>query len=286
MVALVFAVLAAMANATGSVLQRLAARTVPEQERLRLRLIGLLMRRRVWLTGIAVLVSGGIFQAIALYHGGLALVQPIAVAELPLALLLSGRVFHGALGPRSWLGILAMSAGLVLFLVALAPSNSHTAARSGLWLAVGAIAGAGTALLVAGAARARGNARSALLAAAAGLGFGLTAALMKSATQDFADGGIGGVLTGWSVYAMGAVGFGAFFLYQHAVHAGPLVASQPPVTIVDPVVAVVLGVVLFGESARAGLWLLPAGLGLCLIAGGAVALSRSPLLGAETARSG
>lgn len=286
MLAIVFALLAAFGNAAGSVLQRFAARTVPTQDRLRLRLIGLLIRRRAWLGGVGLLVCAGVLQALALYRGGLALVQPIAVAELPLALMISGRVFRGALGARAWVGILGMTGGLALVLFALAPSNPAPASpdaqgRPTAWLAAVAGCVVGMGILVLLARGADGNTRCASLAAAAGLGFGLTAALMKAVAVRVAVGGAPAALTSWQPYGMLAAGAGAFFLYQHAVHAGPLVASQPPVTILDPVVSVALGVLVFGESIRTGGWLLLAGVGGVLICAGTVGLSRSPLLSAE-----
>lgn len=284
MLAVVFALLAALGNATGSVMQRLGARAVPPQSGLRLALIGLLMRRRVWLCGVLVLVCAGMLQALALYRGGLALVQPIAVAELPLALMISGRIFHSSLGARAWWGILAMSVGLTLFLFALAPANSDRQGGIGIWVSTLMTGAVAAGLLVSFASRARGNLRSGLLASAAGLGFGYTAALMKASAQAVADGGVAGLFTTWHFYAMVAAGCGAFFLYQHAVHAGPLVASQPPVTLVDPIASVVLGVVVFGESTRAGGWLGLAGAGALLMLAGAITLSRSPLWGAEIAR--
>lgn len=284
--AVVFALLAALGNAAGSVLQRMGARAVPPQAGLRLGLIGMLVRSRVWLCGVLVLVCAGVLQALALYRGGLTLVQPIAVTELPLALMISGRVFRSSLGGRAWLGITALSAGLAVFLFALRPTNSDSVGGDAVWLSAMACGVAGGGLLVAAVRRARGNLRSALLAAAAGLGFGYTAALMKASAQAVADGGVGGLLASWQLYAMVAVGFCAFFLYQHAVHAGPLVASQPPVTLADPMVSVGLGVVVFGESVRGGGWLVLAGAGMALMVLGAVTLSRSPLLGAETSRAG
>lgn len=68
-------------------------------------------------------------------------------------------------------------------------------------------------------------------------------------------------------------------LASHAMAAGPLAASQPGFTICDPVVAILLGVFLFGEHLRATPAALAAQvLGLLILAAGVSALSRSGLI--------
>jgi drug/metabolite transporter (DMT)-like permease len=75
------------------------------------------------------------------------------------------------------------------------------------------------------------------------------------------------------------------FLMQNAVHAGRLIVAQPGITLADPVVAIVWGVVVFRESVQTGPLLAGALCSAALLAGGAVVLARSPLLedeGADT----
>jgi hypothetical protein len=63
--------------------------------------------------------------------------------------------------------------------------------------------------------------------------------------------------------------------------AGPLAASQPGFTILDPVTATVLGVALFGEQVRTTPLALTAEVGgLLALAIGVRTLTRSPLLSA------
>jgi hypothetical protein len=85
------AVLAAGSNALGTVLQRRAALTVPVSTSLRLGLILDLLRRPVWLAGIAGVTASAILQALALASGSLAMVQPVFILELPLALVIGAR---------------------------------------------------------------------------------------------------------------------------------------------------------------------------------------------------
>jgi multidrug transporter EmrE-like cation transporter len=88
--------------------------------------------------------------------------------------------------------------------------------------------------------------KAALLAMAAAAGFGFVAAVIKELSTHLAQ-GPSGIFANWSPYILGLSGVASMYLASHAFHAGPLAASQPGFTIVDPLVASVLGVVLFGE---------------------------------------
>jgi hypothetical protein len=86
----------------------------------------------------------------------------------------------------------------------------------------------------------------------------------------------------WSPYVLLLSGACAFFLASNAFQAGSLAASQPGLTVVDPLVASLLGVVLFGERLNhhpavfAG-EVLAAGVLLASV----IMLSRSPLVQEE-----
>jgi hypothetical protein len=68
-------------------------------------------------------------------------------------------------------------------------------------------------------------------------------------------------------------------LASHALAAGPLAASQPGFTVLDPLSAGLLGVCLFGEHIRAGvLDLAGEALALAVVFAGASALSHSCLI--------
>lgn len=284
MVAIVFALLAAASNAIGAVLQRRAALKAAPELTLRFGLILDLIRRPAWLFGFLALMVAFLCQAIALSIGGLTLVQPFVVTELPFTLLIAGLVFRTRPDRASWLGVLGVSIGLAVLMISLAPEPSgqqyDVDVWAWLWTCVASV-GLG-ALLVLAAMLTRGGVRAALFGAAAGLGFGFTAALMKGAMLEREQYGLIGLVTSWQLYMMVAFGVLAFFLYQNAQHAGSLVASQPPVTTIDPLSSVLYGVLLFHEQLQGGLWWIPAFLGAALIVAGSIALSRSPLATGET----
>jgi hypothetical protein len=126
-----------------------------------------------------------------------------------------------------------------------------------------------------GASRSR---RAAVLGAATGISWGFVAAIIKELSSHLND-GIGAVFSTWSPYALVAVGAGTMLLASHALAAGPLAASQPGFTILDPLSASLLGVFLFGEHIRTGVVdLAGEALALAIIFAGAWALSHSCLI--------
>src|SRR5690606_29069671 len=68
----------------------------------------------------------------------------------------------------------------------------------------------------------------------------------------------------------------ALFFLENALQSGPLVASQPAITLGDAGLSLALGLTLYAEYVRSGWWLVPQLLGVALIAGGVFALARLP----------
>ncbi|MGN6198476.1 DMT family transporter [Humibacter sp.] len=278
--AILFALCGAASNGFGTVLQRRAARAAPDRERFRPALMLDLLRRRTWLLGIGTAIGGFVFQAAALSVGELSLVQPLFAAELPLTLVIMRLFFHSRPGRRAWIGGLGMAIGLATLLIALAPHAGNQHVPPVAWIvALSVIAALILGLVLAG--RSPGATGAAVLGAAAGIGFGTTAAVMKVVMGQLRV-SIVGMLASWQVYTMIAAGILSFFLLQNALQSGSLVATQPAVTLSDPIVSVVLGVVLFHDQVRFGFWLIPEIIGLALILAGSIELSRSPVLTSRT----
>ncbi|RCG29952.1 hypothetical protein DQ384_17475 [Sphaerisporangium album] len=276
MTPILLAVCAAASNALASVLQRRAARTVPEQKAFRLSLFLALIRHPVWLAGIGALIAGFAFQAAALSVGALALVQPTLVVELPFTMLLISWMFGIKLDRRSWAAVGVMTAGLVTFLASAAPGPGRHPPTSALWLMAG-VATVGTVIGLVIVARLFliGAGRAAVLGVAAGIGFAFTATFMKESTSIF-ESEPGALATSWQLYAMVLAGLCSLFLLQNALQSGPLVAAQPALTISDPVAGILYGTTLFGEYVRTGPWIILEAAGIGMIIYGSFLLSKSP----------
>ncbi|MFF9625104.1 DMT family transporter [Streptomyces griseosporeus] len=271
--AVFFAVLGAASNAVGTAFQRKAASTVDRGGGLAL--LRALVRRPAWLVGIAGVTGAAVFQALALVNGPMALVQPVFILELPFALLIAVPLLHRRLPAAGWWAIVTVVAGLALLLGAAAPAGTRRQAAMEQWIPVLAVTlGAMAAAVAVARASSSPLLRAAVLGAGAAIGNALTAALMKSATGRLADAGLPAFLTTWQTYGFALTGIAALLLLENALQAGPLVASQPALTIGDAAVSLLLGVALFGEQVRTGWWLLPEATGALMILWGVLRLVR------------
>jgi hypothetical protein len=286
--AILLAVAACICTATASVCQRIGAKSSPTSG-FDVRLLFRLARRPVWLLGIASMIAGFGFQLTALRFGELALVQPILAAELLFVfgyLAVAGSR-RATMKRRDWLAAVAMSAGIGVFLRIASPSGGRLHAPGSSWLLAGVITAGAVlgALIVAfglgesgsrpGASRSR---RAAVLGSATGVSWGFMAAVIKELSSHLGD-GIGAIFSTWSPYVLVVAGAATMMLASHALAAGPLAASQPGFTILDPLAAGLLGVFLFGEHIRTGVLALGGeAAALAVVLAGAATLSRSCLI--------
>jgi drug/metabolite transporter (DMT)-like permease len=273
-ISVLFAVLTALANGAASVLQRQAARSLPQSRAFHLSLFGYLIRRKVWLVGIAMVTVGALCQAGALATGPLARVQPIFIIELPFSLLLASLPIRFRLPPLTWGAVALVTVSLGAGLASAAPSGGGSHAPLRLWIPALVITACVEAALIAGGVRLRGNSRGAALGLAAGVGYGLTAALMKGAMADLARGSVP-FFTSWQLYATAIAGVGALFLYQNSLQAGYLAAAQPPLILGNSLSSIVYGVILYEETIRTGGWLAAEIVAVALAAAGCVELSHA-----------
>jgi hypothetical protein len=279
----IFALLTAASNASAAVLQRKAAAQVPAEHSMHVSLLADLIKRRVWLAGIALVVVAAVCQAAALAFGPIALVQPIFIIELPVTLVLATLAMRNrqAIHNLPWAAIIITTVALGAGLAIASPSGATDTAQDTSWIIV-LIATAGfEVLLITAALGVRGEPRAALLGLAAACGYALTAALLKNAMADFNAGAVE-FITSWHIYATAAAGVGALFLLQNALQAGSLVASQPMLTVGDALISISYGVVLFSEELRVGWWLLPEIVALAAIILGCVHIAKSPLASENT----
>ena len=227
-----------------------------------------------WLLGFAAATGGFALHVVALRSGQLAIVQPLLVSglifALPVAALLEGQ--------RLKLVHLGLSAtvvvGLTVFLASAQPAVGRPVAGAGrLVLVVGLV------LLFAAGCFGLGirwrRHRAAIWALAGGCGYAVVAALLK---QDVGLLGLGlrHLLISWTFYTLLVVGPASVAVNQAAFNAGPLVSSLPTLTIANPIVAIALGAIVFGERvASAPVLITGQVVGFAVMAAGVVALIAS-----------
>ncbi|MEV7862376.1 DMT family transporter [Streptomyces hirsutus] len=278
LLSVLFALGAAFSNALATVLQRKGALGVPRSDKLRAGLMLDLLRRPVWLAGIVAMITAAVCQAVALATGPLTIVQPLFVLELPLTLAIATVVLRARLSRIGWAAAFAVVAGLAVALTAASPEGNRTQVPMDRWIpALAVCAGVIVCLVLAALRRPEGRARAACFGLATAVAYAMTAALMKTSVRTLDDSGVTAFLTTWQTYGFALFGASALFLLENAMQAGPLVASQPAITLGDASVSLALGITVYSESVRTGWWLLPQLLGVALIVAGVLMLSRLPL---------
>jgi drug/metabolite transporter (DMT)-like permease len=284
----VLALIASGFTAAASIAQRSAAASAPEKFSFNIHLVGYLLRRPIWFLGIASMILGFVFQILALRFGTLTLVQPLIATELVIVFGAIAIHDRSRVQPRDWFSAGGIVIGLGGFLALAHPSGGHGQASASMW-AMAALATFGFAGLLAaiaylpgrGGLPASGGRKAALLGVAAASGFGFVAAVIKELSAHLCQ-GPAGVFLNWSPYALLVAGAASFFLASNAFQAGSLASSQPGLTVVDPLVASLLGVILFGERVDdRPMVLLGEVLALSLIVVSVVFLSRSSIVREE-----
>ena len=242
-----------------------------------------LVRRPRWLLGNLAEVGAFGLHFVALRRGSLLLVQTVLVSGLLFALPLGAAMSRRRLRTEEWLGALAVVIGLAVFLGVGVPTRGRGETSGLAWAVVLGLGGALAAALVVTAPRRPGEARATHLGAACGILFGLDAALTK-ASGHLLNRGLWHALSAWEPYALVALAAVGFLLAQSAFQAGSLGASLPVLTIADPLVAALIGVLVFHERMAATPVALVAEMGAVLaMILGVIVLARSPIVVPDTA---
>ena len=275
----VLALGASLANALTSVFQRIGVENAPAGTTLRLGLLAYALRRRIWLLGFALMIVSFVLQAIALHFGRLSQVQPILTTELVFLVAVLALWFGFRAGRREWLGALAVTGGLAGFLYFAHPEYGTLSPPMWDWIITGGACSGAIAIAVVLALRGPGWWRAAMFGTAAAISYAFTSACTK-AVSDFAASDWTSLYRHWQTYALAFFGALAVFLAQNAFHAGPIVASQSTLVLVDPLASILIGIGLFGDDLRtSGPWGPLEALSLLVMFAGAFWLAHSPLVG-------
>ncbi|WP_406864453.1 DMT family transporter [Streptomyces sp. HUAS MG47] len=235
------------------------------------------LRSTAWWGSVALNCLGGLLHVAALAYGPLSIVQPLGaltiVFALPMAALFVGR----RAGRTAWRGALMATVGLAGLLSLTGGADSAAPVGTERLLLAAVAAGVVGALVVGSARMRRPVARGVVVAAAAGVSFGLASVFTKTVAEEWtAD----APLAEWpALLATAGFAVAGLLLSQAAYHHGGLAAPLATVTVVNPVVAAVIGLTLFGETFRYGV----VGTTLAVLAGAVAAAGLVLLTLARTA---
>jgi drug/metabolite transporter (DMT)-like permease len=205
------------------------------------------IRQPAWWAGTLGAIGGYVFQALALAHGSLLLVQPLLVSSLLFVLPLGARFSNQHVRGRDWYWALLLTAALTVFVLVGQPREGHYRPPVPAWTVALATSVPVVVVCVLAARRSAGRRRAMLLASAVAVLLGMVAVLTKVSTHRLAVHGWHGLLTVPAPYLLVALAVTVTVLQQSAFHAGALQASVPIMLVGEPIVAVLLGVVVLGE---------------------------------------
>ena len=229
-----------------------------------------------WLLGTVALFTGYLFQAAALDRGRLSIIQPLLVTTVVFALPLGYFLTRQHVGRREVIGAVAIIIGLGLFVSFGDPAGGNENASNSQWaIAIGLLSVLCVVMLVFG----RGGSlamKAAVYGTVAGVLFGLSSALTKP-TLNYLHESVGTMLSHWECYALAVAGVLGFVLQQVSLGTGRLAPSVATVSVANPLVGILIGILLLDERLSRPVWhvlVAVVGLGLALVGAVVISLAR------------
>lgn len=211
-----------------------------------------LMSRPSWLVGTLMLGLAVVFQIASLSLSPLIVVQPIGVVGLVITSVLNSRLSGVRLGKRA-MGSIAMCVGGIVVFVTVAAFNATDQEVTDqklttiLWLfAVVFVLTVGSFLVL------RHRAFALLYIVGAGVLYGFVATFAKVVIGRIMQGELE-LLTWFCVAALVAGAVMGMVYVQNAYSSGPPDLVVAGLTVIDPLIAVLIGIAVLGEAAGASL---------------------------------
>jgi drug/metabolite transporter (DMT)-like permease len=273
---------AAFFIAIGDVIQQRSAKDVTDEPVGYVQLVARLLRDRKWWLGTIVGTAGFGLQAAALGFGSVLLVQALLVTSLLFALPMSARAAHRRVTRWEMVWAVVLAGSVAVIVTVGDPHHGQARASLETWAVVVAVLGPLIALCLIGAQMCSGDISALLLGVVSGSLWGLFAVLTKGVVDQLDD-GIWPLLRSPELYAWALVAILAATLQQSSFRAGTMTASLPAMTVAEPVVGSVLGIVVLGESLRTtDLGWLALGVAIAAMIVATAALARGQALGADS----
>ena len=259
---LAVALAAAACYEAGYVMQALEARRADPGRALRASLLGSLLRRRLWLIGTGLSITGAGLQAVALLLAPLTLVQPTLALGLVALLVLGRVVLHERVGIREWAAVAAIIAGVTIVALNAPARDPHGHDPVGTAIVLGVLA----LFLAAPFVVLRHEPRAAVAGAAAGDGISAIGLKLLSdavATSSWLAAGAWGVVTA-------ATGLVALTAEMSSLQRIPATRVAPVIVASQVIIPVLAAPLLAGEH-----WSAVTLAGVLIVTAGAAVLGGS-----------
>ncbi|WP_072488968.1 DMT family transporter [Streptomyces atratus] len=262
----------AVAYAAGAIVQERVATTGDDRSLAPL-------RNRVWWAAVALNGGGAVLHVVALAYGPLSLVQPLGALTIVFALPMAALFVRRRAGATAWRGAIMATVGLAGLLTLTGNSESHSLNGTDQLIVAGVTLGAVALLALISVGVRRPVVRSVILAGAAGIAFGIASVFVKTVAVGWASGALATGLP--ALLAIAGFAATGLLLSQAAYRGAGLTAPLATVTVVNPVIAAVVGLTMFGEQFRHGTAGTMLALACAVLAAGGLILLTTERLGAE-----
>ena len=217
------------------------------------RQLALLLARPSWVLGTLMLGLAILFQLASLYFAPIIVVQPLGALALVITSILNSRINHVELKRKSIIAIVMCVGGVLLFVgvaAFTAVDRPVTARQLVIILVVLAVVLAVAAVTF---ALFRRRIRALFYVIMAGVLYGFVATLAKVVLGRLQQGEFEWLTLTCVIALIAATALGAYFV-QNAYASGPPDLVIAGLTVVDPMVAVLIGIIVLGEASQAPFW--------------------------------
>ncbi|MFT4213572.1 MAG: DMT family transporter [Microbacterium sp.] len=226
-----------------------------------------LLRRPSWVAGTVMLGVAILCQLAALSFAPLILVQPLGAISLVVTTLLNARISGHTPTGRSLTAIGLCVAGILIFVTIAALYATETPISDGQLITVLLTLLVVAVLLTAAWLWFRARMAALFYIVAAGIMYGFVATLAKIVISRIGSGDFEWLTVVCIVALVAATGIGAYFV-QTAYSSGPPDLVIAGLTVIDPIVAILIGLVVLREAENA-----PAGAYVGFVVAGALAVA-------------
>ena len=204
-----------------------------------------------WAVALLLTGAGVGLHVLALNFGTVAVVQALGTLTLLFALPIAALRYRTPISTAAWIDATLTVAGLAV-IMSLSVESATSALISEVESRYLALTTLGVvAVLGLVAWRCAPRPRAVLLAAAAGTAFGIASVLSKTVLASFTEGGVA-LVSAFAVVALLLFAVGGYVLSQLSYEGAGLAAPLATVSVANPIVAAVAGVVILEESFRLG----------------------------------
>ncbi|MBM7504676.1 DMT family transporter [Agromyces aurantiacus] len=213
----------------------------------------LLLARPSWVLGTLMLGLAIVFQLSSLYFAPIIVVQPLGALALVITSILNSRINHVELKRKSIIAIVMCVGGVFLFVGVAAFTAVDRPITAGQLVTILIVLAVVLAAAAVTFALFRNRIRALYYVIMAGVLYGFVATLAKVVLGRLRQGEFEWLTFTCVIALLAATALGAYFV-QNAYASGPPDLVIAGLTVVDPMVAVLIGIIVLGEASQAPFW--------------------------------